>query len=226
MLPFLSIGVKKRTKVKKWKKRILIFIIITFLIILLSFYIVNIRIMPSIIAFANQRLTIEMNNAIDSSLNEIFGNIYNDPFPNISMADFFDYSTDEYGLFLSLSLNTILINQIASFMAVDISRILADEELMRIYVPIGIFAGIAIFAGLGPSIGINIIPSGEAQIQYETQFSSAGINQTNFQVWLNIQASMRVMVPLQESIISTDRRIAIVNTVFAGEVPHGMIFSP
>ena len=218
MLPYFSLGVKKKTKKAKRKKRLLFFVVVIILAFILGFFVINTRIMPSITALANQRLMIEINNAIDDSINQMFA--------NLSMSDFFDYTIDNNGVFSSLSVNTILINQIASFMAVDISYVLSNEELMRVYVPIGIFTGLPIFAGVGPTIGINTIPSGEAQVQYETAFIQAGINQVNFQVWLNIEASMRVMVPLQETTINTDRRIAIVNTVFAGEVPAGMILSP
>jgi len=112
-------------------------------------------------------------------------------------------------------------------LALDISYELANvtHDPLEILVPTGLFTGIPIFAGLGPDIAIKVIPSGEARVEYETSFSSAGINQINFQVWLVVESTMHIVIPLQEEVITVSRRVPLVNTIFAGVVPDGMILS-
>jgi sporulation protein YunB len=114
---------------------------------------------------------------------------------------------------------------VSSLLAVDISNSLSIDNPTPIAVPIGMLTGIPILAGLGPEFSVNIIPAGEAKVEYETSFTSAGINQINFQVWLVVSTNMRIVVPLQEETIPISRRVPLVNTVFAGVVPEGMILT-
>ncbi|MCL2169066.1 MAG: sporulation protein YunB [Defluviitaleaceae bacterium] len=143
----------------------------------------------------------------------------------LTSEDFFNMTQDAEGQLQSLSVDTILINQVAARLAVDISRSLAIDSPTPISVPVGMLTGIPMFANLGPQIAINIVPTGEARVDYATSFTSAGINQINFQVWLYIETNMRVVVPLQDETIPVSRRVPLVNTVFAGTVPEGMLLT-
>ena len=197
------------------------FVLILFLVLILGSYgmftLADNLIIPAIIAIADQQSIVEINNVINQGLNDMIQNF------ELSSQDFFEYTLDANGRISNLMVNTLLVNQIAASLAVDISRELATEEAITVYVPSGVFTGIRLFYGMGPGFGVPIIPVGEAKVQYETSFTSAGINQVNFQVWLEIDAQMRIMVPLQEQIVHVNRRIALVNTIFAGEVPPHML---
>jgi len=189
----------------------------TISLMLAIFFMADRNLLPAVVTIANQRTVGLINNIInDSLLNTITAH-------DLSSEDFFTVSTDENGRISSLSVNTILVNQVAGALAVDISEGMLAEEMMGIDVPIGLFSGIQIFAGLGPTYRVNVVPAGDAIVEYETSFTSAGINQVNFQVWLNVETQMRVVVPLQDVVVTVNRRVPLVNTVFAGEVPPGML---
>jgi len=207
-------------KIKRSTKRRLVALAIIVIMAVTGFMLLaNHALMPAVVTIANQRSVAIINDIINESLIMTIGHF------GLESANFFDKALDENGILTSLSVDTILINQVAALLAVDISYQLAIDAPTPISVPIGMLTGIAMFANLGPSIAINIVPTGEARVEHETSFTQAGINQINFQVWLYVETNMRIVVPLQEEIISVSRRVPLVNTVFPGTIPEGMLLT-
>lgn len=212
-------GRRRRKKMKRGKK----FVIISLIAIIISgvfvFRAIDQTIIPAVITLASQRAITYVNEIINTELIDTINTF------ELTSEDFYAMTTDEAGRLMGLSVDTILVNQVAAMLAVDISRRLTENEGLHIGVPIGLFTGIPIFAGLGPDFYVTILPSGDAVVDYATSFTSAGINQINFQVWLYIEVNMRIVIPLQEAPIPISRQLPLVNTVFAGEVPEGMLLT-
>ena len=217
--PYFAMGRKRRTK-KSRAKRLLVFVLIILIAASYLFITVaNRTILPVVTAIATQRSVTLINEVINLSLISTINDF------GLTGDDFYTANIDEAGRLTGLSVDTILVNQVASILAVDISQELSEDNPMAVGVPIGLFTGVPIFAGLGPDLAVNVIPTGEATVEYETSFTSAGINQINFQVWLVVETNMRIVIPLQETNITVSRRVPLVNTVFAGEVPEGMLLT-
>jgi len=207
----------KGPKLKRRTKKMLFIIVISIITaIALFMMLANRALMPSVITIANQRSVVIINDVINESLISTIDHF------GLTSENFFSKTMDEDGTLTSLSVDTVLVSQVAALLAVDISRQLAIDNPTPISVPIGMLTGIPMFANLGPNISVNIVPTGEARVDYQTSFASAGINQINFQVWLYIETNMRVVVPLQDETIPVSRRVPLVNTVFPGTVPEGM----
>ena len=216
--PYFAMGRKpKKKKLRKTRRVALILIILTALGAYMGFLLMDRRVLPVVIAIAEQVVVVEINDVINQGLDNVIGQA------NLVSEDFFDYSLDGLGRISAIFVDTLLINRIAADLAVDISYALSADVPMSIGLPAGLLTGVGFFAGVGPNIGVNVIPSGEATVEYETSFTTAVINQVNFQVWLTIRAQMRVMVPLQEEEVYVYRRVALVNTVFTGEIPPNML---
>jgi sporulation protein YunB len=205
--------------VRRGKRAVFLALVVIALVGYLAFRVADDTIIPAVTTIANQRVVTVMNEVINESLADIVANLA------LTSEDFYNMSLDDTGRLTSLSVDTILVNQLAAQLAVDISSVLSYDRPMQIGVPIGLFTGVPIFAGIGPNFSLNIVPAGEARVEYDTSFTSAGINQINFQVWLYVEANMRIVIPLQEAIVPVSRRVALVNTVFAGEVPEGMLLT-
>ena len=182
-------------------------------------FLINRGVMPAVITIADQRSVTIINDIINKSLINIIDQLA------LESTDFFQMTQDADGQLSSLSVDTMLLNMVASQLAVDISSKLSINDTVSIPVPLGMLTGIPLFASMGPNISVNIIPTGQATIEYETSFTSAGINQINFQAWLYVETEMRIVVPLQETSIFVSRRVPLVNTVFAGVVPEGMLLT-
>jgi len=224
MRPYFAMGRRPRARIPKKNRRarraLFLLIIIVALISYFAMRIADDTIIPAVVTIAGQRVVTVMNEVINSSLTTIVADF------ELTSEDFYTASLDADGRLTSLSVDTILINRVAAQLAVDISAELSyDDQPMRVAVPLGLLTGVPILAGLGPDVGINIVPAGQARVDYATSFTSAGINQINLQVWLYVDADMRVVIPLQETAVPVTRRVPLVNTIFAGEVPDGMLLT-
>jgi len=212
-------GRRRRKKISRAKMALFLTLIVLILVTYFLFAIINRTILPVVTTMASQRSVTLINEVINGSLANTVADFA------LTSEDFYVLSLDDAGRLNSLSVNTILVNQVASILAQDISGHLSQDDPMTIHIPMGLFSGIPIMAGLGPRVPVQIIPAGEATVEYETSFTSAGINQINFQVWLVVETNMRIVIPLQEADIPVSRRVPLVNTVFAGEVPDGMLLT-
>ena len=217
--PYFAMGRRPRKKNNRARRAVFFTFVIIALGSFLMMRVADNTIIPAVTTIANQRVVTVMNEVINTSLTGIVGDF------ELTSEDFYNMISDADGRLSSLSVDTILINQVAAQLAVDISSVLSYDTPMQVGVPMGLFSGVPIFAGLGPDININVVPAGEARVEYATSFTSAGINQINFQVWLYVEANMRIVIPLQETVVPVSRRVPLVNTIFAGEVPDGMLLT-
>jgi len=166
--------------------------------------------MPAVIEIAKIHSQSRVNHAINDALQAVKEQ------NTLVASDFYMNSTMPTGF----SVNTVLINQICAQLAVDITDSLAARIEEAISIPVGMASGIDMIAALGPSINVTVIPMGDARVDFETSFTAVGINQVNFQVWLNIESTIRLVTPLHHQRITMTRRVALVDTVYSGEIPH------
>ena len=88
------------------------------------------------------------------------------------------------------------------------------------YVPIGSLSGIAFLNGRGPSVPLRLRFEGSADVTFETEFVSAGVNQSCHRVVMKVRArvysqSKRFSTQLQE-----ETEALVAETVVVGEVPR------
>ena len=67
---------------------------------------------------------------------------------------------------------------------------------------------------------------GSAEVDYETEFISAGINQTNYKIWLTVDITVSLANPLYSKRVNMTRKIMLVDTIIKGEVPSNYLGIP
>jgi len=210
MVIAMKIYNRKRKRYKKYMVRFVIVLFSAAAMLLFGLLFVNSRIMPAVLETAKIHSQHRVNHAINEALNDFTMNT------SLVSSDFYHNSIMPAGF----SVNTVLINQIGSRLATDISDLLIARQNEKIPVPLGMVTGIDMIAALGPNINVRVIPIGSAIVDFETSFASVGINQVNFQVWLNIELTVGLVTPLQSRLITMTRRVALVDTVYQGEIPY------
>ena len=178
-----------------------------------SFYRFDRRILPLVLEAAELRLQTEINNVINSVINEIMVN------SGVTAEDFIiqNIQTDAKPV---LSVNTVLVNEICNAAAEAISARLNNLEPEVVSVPVGMALGLDTLAQVGPRFTFVIAPIGNALVDYESSFQAVGINQTHFSVWLYVDAVVRIINPVQSSEILITRRVSLVDTIISGIVPE------
>lgn len=210
---------KKNRPQKRSRARVTVFIAFSLFIVLLAglLGLVDKRLLPTVLKIEEYTVFARLNQNIDAAVASAVGS------RGLISSDFYIKNEDGNGKITYLAVNTLLINEICSKLAVEIDEKLISGSLDTVSVPIGALLGIEWLANVGPSYKISVMPMGGSSADYETSFSAAGINQINFQVWLTLNLKMHIVNPIQSHEITVTRKIPLVNTVFAGEIPNMFI---
>ena len=79
------------------------------------------------------------------------------------------------------------------------------------------------FYNMGPKITVKMQQIGNITTSYESEFESAGINQTRHKIYLNMTATMRVIVPFNSKEVEVTCQIPVSDTIIVGKIPETAI---
>ena len=184
---------------------------ITFLLLII-FFVISVAyihfVMPISVKICQKYAITSINNIIQNSL-------YSSS-KNIKSEDFI-LRSDNNGRLEYLSVNSMIVNNICAETASTVSQNLNNLTTSKIRLPLGVFTGLPILSHFGPSTTIRLQPIGDATADYETSMTQAGVNQVNFQVWINVHTTVSIVNPLWSKDLEITRKLTLVNTVFNGE---------
>lgn len=127
--------------------------------------------------------------------------------------------TDQQGRIVLVQPNTLRINHIAAETTLDVQNALSNLKEANLSVPLGQMSGTRLLAHMGPGIHVRILPIGSVKVKPVESFEEAGINQTKHMVFLDVEAVVRIVVPMVSSEIPVNTRVPISTTIISGEVP-------
>ena len=169
---------KKRTAIKV--HNLLLFLSFSFVTIWFLIFLES-RFTPIIKEISHMYCKAYANQMIDSALNEILS----EQELNSSTFILYDSNEDTY------TANTMKINQFCATLSENITASLSDLPHEQVPVPFGAVFGSAFLSDKGPLIPFTIYPSGNVITDFESEFTSAGINQVNYKIWLNKRRNTR-----------------------------------
>ena len=83
--------------------------------------------------------------------------------------------------------------------------------------------GLTLLAGSGPRIPISIVPVGSVQTDFETEFEACGINQTRHKVYLQLSASIRIVIPTGAKTTNVTANMLVAESIIVGKVPESFV---
>lgn len=132
-------------------------------------------------------------------------------------------STGEDGHVRLIQANTAEMNRLASHVTLLAQQRLEALEEQAISVPLGSALGVPIFAGSGPKIQVQILPVGAVIPRFDTEFQTAGINQTRHKVLLTLTATVRLVIPTGSSTLQASTQMAVAESIVVGQVPDSFV---
>lgn len=130
---------------------------------------------------------------------------------------------DERGQVALLSANTMKMNQLADRAGKAALRRLGNMSSERVSVPLGAALGMTLFAGSGPGIPVSIVPIGSISTDFATEFEACGINQTRHKVYLQVTASIRIVIPTGAKTTQVSANMLVAESIIVGAVPEGFV---
>lgn len=205
-----------RIKRQKKKRDYVFFILKAALLISVIYLCVNFfysRIRPMVITAAGNQARVVVTNALNKAITEELSK------NEIKYADIVSVSRNSDGLVTSIETNTVSANFFkARILSVVLTQLRSIEQ-QSLLIPAGSLSDIPFFFGKGPDINFKITTSGVADAKFESEFTSAGINQTCHRIKLVVTADIYALIPgfASSAKLSTDYYIA--ETIIVGVTP-------
>lgn len=138
---------------------------------------------------------------------------------DIDYSDIVDIQKDDDGKILAISTDMKKVNSLKSFMTMSIQEKLNSMDIPKVKIPVGTFTGTEILNGRGPKISIDVSTSGCVDVDFKSEFVSAGINQTKHRLYLGVSTEVFALIPGYPVATVVSTSILIAETIIVGEVP-------
>lgn len=202
------------------KKNSIIFIILFIVSVLIgTFLYIDRTLRPTITVLAETKALEIANKSINKSVADVVKG-------QINYQDLMDVKLDSDGKITMIQANTVLMNTIASDVALDIQDELKKIKSTSSYIPIGTALGSPILATYGPKLKVSLEPIGTVIVNFKTDFESSGINQTRHIVYIDVNTKARVVIPLTTTTQEINVQIPICETIIVGNVPQSYVNIP
>ena len=119
-----------------------------------------------------------------------------------------------------LKTDVVIINKIASDIALEAEKQFKELQNEQIEIPIGALTGNKYLAGSGPNINIQVIPTGNILTEIKNEFESTGINQTVYRIYLELTSKVSIVSQYKTIEDEIVNQVLLVETVIVGEVPE------
>ena len=141
----------------------------------------------------------------------------------VDYDDLMNVRMDDGGQVSLLSANSMRMNALAERAGDAALRKLETVSAQKVDVPLGAALGLTLLAGSGPRIPISIVPVGSVQTDFETEFEACGINQTRHKVYLQLSASIRIVIPTGAKTTNVTANMLVAESIIVGKVPESFV---
>ena len=168
---------------------------------------------PVMTSMATARVSNMVNRIVSAAVNEAVEN------GQIDYGNFVIFEKDDTGHITALRSNVAEVNRMQGQIADEILHRLSEISTSELEIPLGTLTGSALLAGRGPSLFVRMQAVGSASATFRNQFTSAGINQTRHQIFLDVDVYMSILLPGMKTSTKVSNEIAVAETVIVGGVP-------
>jgi len=179
--------------------------------LLTLFFALDIRLRPVFFSMAEARARALAVQAINNAIYEIAGQ-------GGMYGDLMRVVLDENDRVSMMSANTAHMNELSARTARLVQRNLGDIEAVPI--PLGAALGLRLLQGASPDIQVRVLPVGDVQTEFVSEFSAAGINQTRHRISLKIDANVRMVIPTGSQLTAVSAQMPIAEAIVVGDVPE------
>lgn len=173
----------------------------------------SLQMRPTIITMATSKAS----NLISLAISEETDNGIKDG--QLTYRDFIDMEQSDSGQIMSLSFRTANGTRFKRTVTERLVSRLEGIDSDSLSVPIGNLTDVLLFSALGPSVRVRIQSIGDVSASYRNEFVSAGVNQTRHSVYLDISATVYLLIPGEIVQVTETESVCVAETIVVGQVP-------
>ena len=139
---------------------------------------------------------------------------------NVKYEDLVEISYDNNGDISLISIDTVLVNNLARRFY-QVAQVYLDRMGDNgLDIAIGTFTGLPFLVGIGPTVNIKFVQIGAMTSYFRSKFTSAGVNQTNHSLYIELHASVSLVLPTYSSTVDSITEFLVTESVIVGDVPE------
>lgn len=119
-----------------------------------------------------------------------------------------------------LYIDATRLNSEASNIALEAQRLMRECGALGVELPIGSIMGLSLFTGKGAKLRIGFTPTGSVHPSLKATFTSAGVNQTEYCVYLTLKTKAKLVVAGRVSEVEFSQTALLFETLIVGRVPQ------
>ncbi len=216
----MRLGAKRHIHIRtrqfsKGKVSVLLLLILVFLLLTGSgLYFLKI-IRPLMIELAKNQAAVMAEQAIHRAVNRLF--------PDADFSQLVTINYLEDGTVSAITSNMSRVNQLKAEASLAINEEIASIRETSLLIPLGTLTGYDLLAGAGPRIPISLMPYGRVIVEFESDMTESGINQTLLAVNLCATATIGIILPGGNVTREISSRLPIAQTVIIGHIPDNYV---
>lgn len=180
----------------------------------------DLRARPFISTMAEARTKNVITTLIDDAVNRTLSE------ETIAYGDMITLQTDSSGRITALISNSAELNRLRTAILDQIVEQVKTLDTDSLGIPMGNLTGFATLSDKGPMLPVRVLSVGSAEAAFHSVFSSAGINQTRHRIVLEVNVSVKLLVPGQTIETVINAQVDTAETVLLGEVPQTYLQFP
>ena len=212
----MTAGQMKKISARVRRRRRLRRLLLAVLLLLAVFLLADRNVKPLVFSLAEARSAAMASRVLSGAMAEALGD-------GIGYDELMNVRMDEKGQVALLSANTVRMNMLADRAGEAALRRLENMSSERVSVPLGAALGLTLLAGSGPLIPVSIVPVGSIGTNFATEFEACGINQTRHKVYLQLTASIRIVIPTGAKTTQVTANMLVAESIIVGAVPEGFV---
>jgi len=199
---------KKRCNKKK--TTVILFIFFIFIFTLVYYFAI---VLPIVKTYSEAEIRKITEKAINISVSNVINR-------TLSYDNLIDISYNQNGEIISFSANQYEINTISREIVKEAQIQMQNLGEDGLKINIGTFTGFPFLIGKGPKLNLNLVPIGVVCSNFESQFSSVGINMTKHSLFLYVEVHVSIVMPIKSYDFKTRSQVLLAESVIVGKVPE------
>lgn len=133
-------------------------------------------------------------------------------------SEFVSVSQSGNGTVSAINLDAAALNSLKTGILSRLSKSLSGHAVA--WTPLGSFTDVGILNGRGPKVPVKLNMEGSADVEFQTEFRSAGVNQSCHRVTMTVKAKAYSQSKRFETQVEEKTATVLAETVVVGEVPE------
>lgn len=193
-------------------------IVYVFLFLLIFFVFLGINFLNN---YFGERVSIYMSNRGTVYTQNYIKNAINESVVNeLDIDSMYLITKDSNEKITSVLINTAQVNKILSLTNNSMENSIMKLSEEKLELPLSIILGENLFNKMGPNISLRILPVGKYECDIISSVSEYGINNSLFEIYINVSVLIETIVPLQKVESKVNCKIPLVVQIIQGEVPR------